>query len=203
MTTSCFVFSSGDFLCQRYIEKKTGDDYSYTRTLRQALFGTFMVAPTLHLWHSRIIPAVTKPFQSRFKQIAVSYVLGEGLLSPYFLVVALFYYGYTKNFDFEEGRVNMTEKFFSTVLRSFQFWGVVSLFTYSVVPIIYRPVFSNCFSIAWQAYLSHVANAQRKAELMEELPSAEPYPSNIATIEAIEHLQLSQNQLLGSLLPPN
>jgi len=88
----------------------------------------------------------------------------------------------------------LNEKFFTTLLRSFQFWGIVSMFTYSIVPIIYRPVWTNCFSIAWQAYLSHVANAQRTTELLEELEDIDPYPSNIAEIEAIEHLQL------GSLL---
>lgn len=191
MATSFFVFSSGDFICQRYIEKRSAQHYDYTRTFRQAVFGTLMVAPTLHIWHSKMIPVIIKPFQSRFKQVAVSYALGEGLLSPYFLMIALFYYGYTKKFDFEEGRANLNEKFLTTLLRSFQFWGIVSMFTYSIVPIIYRPVWTNCFSIAWQAYLSHVANAQRTTEHLEELEDIDPYPSNIAEIEAIEHLQLA------------
>jgi len=164
MATSCFIFSASDFVCQRYVEKKDFKDYSYARTFRQAMLATLFFAPTLHVWHSKLIPFVTKSIKSKFRTIATSYVLGEGLLSPYCLTSALFLFEYLRSHDVNSGVKNVQEKFWPTLMRSYQFWGIISLFTYSVIPIHVRPVFTNCWSFLWQIYMSNVSNSNIQIE---------------------------------------
>jgi len=161
MATSCFIFTISDYVCQTYIEKKTSADYNYVRTFRQAMFGTLFVSPSLHVWHSHFIPAVTRPLKTRFATVATSVALGETLLSSYFLSSVLFFYDFMASHSFESGKRNVQEKFWPTFLRSFQYWSGVSLMTYSIIPIHFRPVFSNCFSFAWQIYMSYIANLKQ------------------------------------------
>jgi len=168
MATSCFIFTTSDFICQRFVEKKTSEDYSYLRTFRQAMFGTLYGAPILHLWHSKFIPRATSFFKNKFQKVAASYALGEGVFSPYSLAVALFSFELLNSYRVENATRNVKEKFWPTLFRSFQFWGVISLFTYSVVPIYFRPVWTNCWSLTWQIYLSFIANFKQDSVILED-----------------------------------
>ena len=199
MLTSCLVFGTSDVICQIGIEKKTMQDYSPLRTFRQAMIGTFFVAPTLHLWHSYAIPFATRSLRSKVKIMATSYLLGEGVLSPYFLSTTLFFYEYLGTWDLNETIEGVKEKFIPTLIKSFQFWGVVSLFTYSIVPPIFRPVFSNCFSLIWQIYLSYIANLKHEHH---ELETLEPYPLNLAELSVSDAQIVSQSALLKNLMGP-
>jgi len=168
MATSCFIFGASDFICQRFVEKKPAEEYSYSRTLRQAMFGTLYAAPILHLWHSKVIPRATSTLKGQFQKVAASYALGEGVFSPYSLAVVLFAYEFMNNYRVDDATRNVKEKFWPTLCRSFQFWGVISLFTYSIVPIYFRPVWTNCWSLSWQVYLSFIANFKNTAFIVED-----------------------------------
>jgi len=188
MATTSFIYFAGDFICQKFIEKKTLENYHYERTFKQTLVGTFFVAPILHNWHSRIIPLITKPLTSRFKVIAVSYMLGEGVLSPFFLASILFLYEYIKTYDAGAGKRNVKEKFLPTLVRAYQFWGGISLFTYSIVPLCFRPVFTSCWSLLWNIYVSKVANSNSGSAPQENIHMIERSQDHSSVLDIIEDM---------------
>lgn len=158
MLTAGTTYFIADNICQRYIEKKETKNYSLDRSLRQASVGCFFAAPSLHLWHSSILPKIIKPISGRFKAVCLAVFLNESVLASYFICCLLFSFEALKHLDPKAGVRNVKEKFSSAIVTSVKFWTGISFINYGLIPVHLRPVFVSCWSIVWQSYLSYVSN---------------------------------------------
>jgi len=158
MATAGFTYFLADCICQGYIEKKTKEDYCGTRALRQGAVGAFFAAPSLHVWHSNLLPKVVKYCRGNVSRVAVSVLLNETLFATYFISFLLFSFEALKKRSVDEGVQNVQDKFVPAFGASVKFWPWISLINYSVVPIHLRPVFVSCWSVVWQSYLSYLSN---------------------------------------------
>jgi len=165
------IYFTADVLCQTLVEGKRYRNYSSGRTLRHCVNGAFFVAPTLHVWHSKVIPALTFGFKNRYKRILAAYLLGELVFAPLFIASLLFLYEADRAKSTDAGFQNVKEKFKPTLIAYYKHWTLVSLLTYSVVPIPYRPIFTSLYGINWQMYISQVAGKK----------VASPSPSTTST----------------------
>jgi len=158
MATAGFTYFLADCICQGYIEKKSSEDYCVTRAIRQGSVGAFFAAPSLHVWHSNILPKVVKYCTRNVTRVAVSVVLNETIFATYFISFLLFTFEALKTKSVEAGTQNVQDKFSNAFTSSLKFWPMISLINYSFVPIHLRPVFVSCWSVLWQSYLSYISN---------------------------------------------
>jgi hypothetical protein len=158
MTTAGTTYFIADNICQLLIEKKSKQDYSYIRSCRQSAVGALFAAPSLHLWHSTILPSIVKPIVGKLKVVALAVFLNETVLASYFVCCLLFSFEALKKMDPKAGVDNVREKFSSAIVKSMKFWTGISVINYGLVPIPFRPVFVSCWSIVWQSYLSYISN---------------------------------------------
>jgi len=158
MLTAGTTYFIADNICQRKIEKKDAVKYSLERSLRQAAVGCFFAAPSLHIWHSSILPKLIKPISGRFKAVALAVFLNESLLGSYFICSLLFAFEALKKRDPKAGVENVKQKFGTAMVTSVKFWTGISFINYGLMPVHLRPVFVSCWSIVWQSYLSYMSN---------------------------------------------
>jgi hypothetical protein len=158
MATAGTTYFIADNICQRLIEKKSPEEYSLTRSLRQAAVGALFAAPSLHIWHSGLLPKIIKPISSKMKGVLVAVFLNETVLASYFIACLLFSFEALKTLDPQAGVKNVKEKFGSAIVTSMKFWTGISFINYGLLPVHLRPVFVSCWSVVWQSYLSYVSN---------------------------------------------
>ncbi len=158
MATTGVTYFLADYICQSQIEKKQSDDYCIFRSIRQGSVGAFFAAPSLHLWHSVVLPKLVKGCTKNVTRIACSVVLNETLFATYFISFLLFSFETLKTRSLGGGAQNVQEKFVPAFSASIKFWTWISLINYSFIPIHLRPVFVSCWSVVWQSYLSYLSN---------------------------------------------
>lgn len=156
MATAGFTYFLADCICQKYIEKNENKDHE--RSIRQASVGAFFAAPSLHVWHSKILPRIVKHCTKNYTRVLVSVFLNESILAGYFISCLLFSFESLKHRSFEAGIHNVQDKFLPALETSVKFWTGISFINYGFVPIHLRPVFVSCWSIVWQSYLSYISN---------------------------------------------
>jgi len=170
MATAGFTYCLADYICQSHIEKKPTEDYSIERSLNQASVGAFFAAPSLHVWHSLILPKIVKFCTKNISRVLVSVFLNETVLAGYFVSCLLFSFESLRKKSLEAGAENVKEKFLPAIESSMKFWTGISFVNYGLVPIHLRPVFVSCWSVVWQSYLSYLSNNQLKIESQEIIP---------------------------------
>jgi len=158
MATAGFTYFLADCIAQKKIEKKSSDDYSLSRSARQSAVGAFFAAPSLHVWHSLILPKIVKHCTRNVTRVCVSVFLNESILAAYFISFLLFSFEGLKKMSIEAGAQNVQDKFLPALETSVKFWTGISFINYGLVPIQFRPVFVSCWSIVWQSYLSYLSN---------------------------------------------
>jgi len=158
MATAGVTYFLADNICQRFIEKKSKHSYSLDRSCRQGAIGALFAAPSLHIWHSSILPKVIKPIAGRFKPILLAVLLNETVLATYFISFLLFSFEAVKKGNIRAGVENVKTKFSTAIVTSMKFWTGISFINYGFIPIHLRPIYVNCWSVVWQSYLSYVAN---------------------------------------------
>jgi len=162
MLTTGTTYFLGDCVCQNLIEDKSAREKSMTRSLKQGAVGMFFAGPSLHIWHSNILPKLVKPFTGRLSYLVAAVVFNELIIGSYFVASLLFAFEALKKRDINAGIQNMKEKFPSAILMSIKFWTGVSILNFGFMPVHFRPVFVSCWSIVWQSYLSYVSNNRLK-----------------------------------------
>ncbi len=176
MATAGFTYFLADSICQNYIEKKNHvepHEHSYERSLRQASVGAFFAAPSLHVWHSLILPKIVAGCTRNVTRVLISVFLNETILAGYFVSCLLFSFEALKMQSVEAGAQNVKDKFAPAIESSVKFWTGISFVNYALVPVHLRPVFVSCWSIVWQSYLSYVSNNQNSTGLLSALAGDE------------------------------
>jgi len=158
MLTAGFTYFVADCIAQKKIEKKDSENYSLARSARQSAVGAFFAAPSLHVWHSLILPKIVKSCSKNVTRVMVSVFLNESILAAYFISCLLFSFEALKKMSIEAGTQNVKDKFVPALETSVKFWTGISFINYGLVPIQFRPVFVSCWSIVWQSYLSYLSN---------------------------------------------
>ena len=153
----------GDVVCQMYMEQQNSDTYDFKRSIRQALVGAFFAGPTLHLWHTLGIPRLNRYFPNRIPRVLASVFLHAAVLDAYLALCLLFLFESLRTWSVEAGIRNVKNKFVTAYVNSLKFWTGLSFISYGVVPVHFRPIFANVWTIAWQSYLSYVSNNKAKS----------------------------------------
>ena len=166
--TSGIISGSGDLLCQ-YLNNSDNvvRDYDWTRSLRFAILGSLLVAPSVHVWYGFLMTRI--PEQS-VKAIAKRLFCDQGLFAPLFLptfvscltVLEHVSGGINKNSlqladdnsDFGSHLKTRLHEAPESIVVGWKIWVPSMTVMFAFVPSKYQVLYSNCVGFIWNAYLS-------------------------------------------------
>jgi protein Mpv17 len=131
-------------------------NFEWSRTLTLAAVGLCYSGPINHLW-----------FQSLERLIRIQHQAGAALSKLFidqlfFAPVAISGYFVTRGLfegkSLADIQKRLQNKLIDATLAAWQFWPVVNLISFSVVPVMYRVLFGNISAIFWNARLSSISS---------------------------------------------
>lgn len=178
--TAAFFQSLSDALTQRLTtgpcsERKGYYDFSHNwkRTRQALLTGLLWSGPVGHCWFpllERIVATLfaTQSFDSPVLRLLVKIVLDALLFSPFtivgYLVVSTIVSSPTKkgsgstNWRLQQASTAVKTKFWPVLTAAWRFWPIVNAVSFACVPIHFRVLYSNVWSLVWTGYMSYVNN---------------------------------------------
>mmetsp|Transcript_24725 Transcript_24725/g.36253 ORF Transcript_24725/g.36253 Transcript_24725/m.36253 type:complete len:341 (-) Transcript_24725:145-1167(-) len=163
--TASIIFGLSDWTAQK-LEGKDDDDegakMNWTRIISASLVGLLYFGPAAHGWYETIFRLLPK--QSLISTLQKA-ALGQLLFGPSFTCV-FFATSLMQSGEFTLG--TWFKKIKSDLPGAWAaglgFWPLVDLFSYSVLPSRWIPLFVNVCSYVWTIYLSFIANKRAEAE---------------------------------------
>jgi len=168
MITSGIISGFGDMLCQKFAEKKSAQDYSYTRTLRQSSVACLYSAPIWHKWFGTVLPWIIRPIKFIPARILTSALLENTIMGGFSMATSLFLLESLKSGNANTAIDNVQEKFAPIMTNAVKFWSVISLINHTFVPVHLKVLVNNVTGIVWQSYVSHMVNAGTPCNVSEQ-----------------------------------
>jgi len=151
----------GDVICQKLIEKKSWEDYSFKRTLRQCSVSLLYNAPMGHVWFGKVLPKIVKPIEKKPLRVLASVILDNTFYASYIIATGVFFLELLKTGSVEASVENVQKKFMKIWMNSVGFWTSMSLIGHSFVPQPFKVLFGNTCGVVWQVYMSYMVNAAK------------------------------------------
>ncbi|KAL9648444.1 hypothetical protein ABK040_014064 [Willaertia magna] len=171
--SACFLYATGDFMCQIIEKKKFTLDLDYKRIFRMAMYGTFVFAPISHLWYLNLDKRIIVTKRNKFKQISKKVLLDEFVFTPivllaFFSTLTTFEHlmnKYEKKKNEEEIKTidndlfykithKLKDDYVNTFLVDMAVWPPLQYFNFYFIPGVYRVLYINVCCIFWNAFLS-------------------------------------------------
>jgi len=155
------IASVGDVAAQLF-EHRTWKDASHTeeerwsldarRTLQLGLIRSAIIAPFISFWY----PFLARTFQRTVSKIAFDQAFGSPLVIG--VVFAANEILSSGSFSF----LTFSDKFLKDGCSAWklgvQYWPLVHIVTFGILPVRHQPLFAHAASVPWNAVLSHYAN---------------------------------------------
>ncbi|KAF4975593.1 hypothetical protein FZEAL_7646 [Fusarium zealandicum] len=157
VVTAIVIFIFGDLSAQ-YV---SGDEYDPARTVRNAVIGAAAAIPN-YKWF--IFLSHNFNYSSKLLSLAVKIVVSQTCFTPLFNT---FFFGSQAVLSGEnlQGTIERVKDTVPTsIVNSLKLWPAVTAFSFSFLPLDYRPLFHGVVAVGWQTYLSFL---NKEAELKE------------------------------------
>ncbi len=163
LTAGC-IFTASDVAAQSIAPSDTGRDW--TRTAVSGLVGLLYFGPAAHAWYEVVVGW----FPDRtIRSTLTKAALGQMAFGPVFTCV--FFAATLLSTRGLQGLgqwpAKVRQDLLPTQLAGCGYWPFVDLISFSVVPLIYIPLFVNFCSFIWTIFLSLKANRGLKADKSE------------------------------------
>ncbi|CUM68013.1 uncharacterized protein PRCAT00005728001 [Priceomyces carsonii] len=178
--TTGFLFGSGDYLAQVFFSQE-GKRYDYARTSRAAVFGTFIFSPIGDKWY-KLLSRVKNPFIKENTSIhpklisilnAMIPVAMDQLIFAPFIGIPLYYTSMSvlefNGSPLETAKIKLTRSWWDTLKTNWVIWPGFQLVNFIVVPVNFRLLVVNLFSISWNCYLSYVFNHREEGHILNQV----------------------------------
>ena len=183
--SSGLISGSGDILCQSIIAKKKQQStnnikFDWLRTLRFTILGSFLVAPTVHLWYGMLMNRIPGTSVSAItKRLFCDQGLFAPLFTPTFVSLLTVLEHVSSPFEQtnveddvnKNGSSNASEDLYTpdlythlvdrlkndvpdAILVGWSIWIPSMAVMFAVVPGKFQVLYSNCVGFVWNAYLS-------------------------------------------------
>lgn len=158
--TSSLLWGSGDFIAQKIkIKTKTKKRhiYDWNRTLVNALFGGFYVAPLGYHWYSYLDKSVCHVFERNTSTFICAKVFLETVLWNPCITVGYFF---TINFAlFQKNFKNILNDDFRRALTTeTMYWPLIDTINFKYIPVHRNLLFMNIASLVDTILLSCIVN---------------------------------------------
>lgn len=187
--TSGFISGSGDLLCQYIVSKKKDEErenqentplseesFDWTRTLRFTILGSFLVAPTVHVWYGHLMSSIPG---TSISAVVKRLFFDQGLFAPLFTstfiscltvlehvspsdrsdrdieqTVDNSIHTHANNDLFTHVKTRLINDGPDAILVGWSMWIPSMAFMFAFVPGKFQVLFSNGVGFVWNAYLS-------------------------------------------------
>jgi hypothetical protein len=170
-TTAATLMSISDILCQTYEQRQDAsvDDHTsnlnWQRTFHVGVTGLTFSGPISHYWYGlleRLVHMINATLTSHVQlndmtDLALKLLLDAVLFSP---VAVAGYFLWRSVLERSNIRRKLHQKWWSALQASWSFWPLANIFNFGMVPLPYRVLYNNGFSLLWNAYLSNL-NAKK------------------------------------------
>lgn len=163
-----FLFTLGDIIAQRFIERNESHDL--IRTGRFVLFGGVVAGPLLSTWygflHRRVV--LRNPFLGLCARVA----LDQLCFTPVFISTFFLGMGTLEGKDLNGLRSKLSESFATTLVANWKLWVPFQFVNFYITPPQYRLLAVNVTATGWNSFLSYTnsrANARVEKEKIEKL----------------------------------
>ncbi|OEU19401.1 hypothetical protein FRACYDRAFT_181818 [Fragilariopsis cylindrus CCMP1102] len=176
--SSALIAASGDIICQVIDNGSTTAAYWY-RTGRFFLIGAFWVAPATHVWYgflsTRLLAGAATP-----KRILQRLLIDQFGAAPIFCPTFM---GLLWLLEGQQPSVVVTELIDATptlLISNWTLWFPAMAVMFSVVPLKFQVLYSNCVGLIWSVYLSY-ASTRLTTRLKQSSDSATATPSSLSS----------------------
>lgn len=164
--TTGFLFGSGDYLAQTLYS--SSDKYDYKRTARAVFYGSIIFAPIGDKWY-KFLHKLNFPFpKAKIPPRAIKVLntltkvgVDQLVFAP-FIGIPLYYSVMSileiNNNPLQVAREKLHAHWFHTLKTNWIVWPTFQLFNFALIPVQFRLLAVNVFSIGWNCYLSSILN---------------------------------------------
>ena len=161
--TSGVIAASGDVLCQTLSYDLQRTRFDWVRSTRFAILGSFLVAPTVHIWYGFLMTRI--PGNS-FKAIGQRLFCDQGLFAPLFTPTFISCLTILEHLSEDKDVADDMNKQFASHLKErirespeaiymgWKIWVPSMAVMFAIVPCKYQVLYSNCVGFIWNGYLS-------------------------------------------------
>jgi Mpv17 / PMP22 family len=206
MVSSGVIAASGDALCQSWFPKSTvaaGEDeadasdgvqepgqpkippdddgrslppWDWMRTGRFGILGTFLVAPTVHVWYNQLhrwtsnLSISSSPWRLLASRVAIDQLLFAPAFTAVWLVaLRILEQGHPKHIEWEALRASVPD----IVVANWALWVPAQLVNFAMVPLKFQVLYSNVVALAWNVYLSYTTSTSNRTSPSRNLSTLE------------------------------
>ncbi|WIA31996.1 hypothetical protein OEZ86_002850 [Tetradesmus obliquus] len=147
--TSACVASLSDVIAQRLI----GTKYSLTRTIKMALWGLLIGAPSAHFWHmylQRWFAGKAETLQTVLQKVALDQLTFGPLYNLAFMAYTSMVVNGMPAAAFQR---RFSREYPALQVNGWRVWSVVSLINYRFVPLQFRVLFANIVALFWGVFV--------------------------------------------------
>mmetsp|Transcript_8840 Transcript_8840/g.9950 ORF Transcript_8840/g.9950 Transcript_8840/m.9950 type:complete len:194 (+) Transcript_8840:39-620(+) len=168
MLTSGFMFACGDLICQVFLNgRKDGSrpKVDWRRFTKMVLIGTFVLAPTLHVWYGYVAAAFTAKFPklSALQKALAAMVIDQTVFTIPFSFVLLFVINFLDHFNAKKSLKDVLDILPNYLVKNWMVWAPATLINFAVIPEPKQVLFSNLVGFVWNIYVSYISNKASKS----------------------------------------
>jgi Mpv17 / PMP22 family len=134
--------------------------WDWMRTGRFGILGTFLVAPTVHVWYNHLhrwtsnLSISSSPWRLLASRVAIDQLLFAPAFTVVWLVaLRMLEQGYHQ-IEWESLRASVPD----IVVANWALWVPAQLVNFAVVPLKFQVLYSNVVALAWNVYLSYTTS---------------------------------------------
>lgn len=163
--------------------------YEFGRAARLMGYSAVVGTPMCHYWFNFLESSVLPTDPTCPLAVFVKVGADQMLMTPVGMVL---FFVAMKLMEGRPGDVRGTldSKLRPSLLANWTVWPLAQLFNFTLVPPAQRILYVNLISIAWTAYMSHIANDPADAAVAD-VPEAVPVPATAAGAAATRPQQRS------------
>lgn len=154
--------------------------WDWSRTGRFGILGTFLVAPTVHVWYNHLhrwtsnLSIASSPWRLLMSRVAIDQMLFAPAFTAVWLVALRFLEG-QRPIEWDSLKASVPE----VVVANWALWVPAQFVNFAMVPLKFQVLYSNVVALVWNVYLSYTTSrnhpsASRELATSSSSRSSEP-----------------------------
>ncbi|XP_026481156.1 protein Mpv17 [Ctenocephalides felis] len=152
------IMGVGDFIAQKFLEKKPFSQYEISRTLGFCFVGATVVAPWLTVWY-RTLHRIVKP--SKFAPLQ-KMLMDQILMAPNFTFAIVTSLNLVTGKSFHQAIAETKTTYVDIMKANYCLWPFAQLVNFYMMPLNYQVLFVQVVSVGWNSYISYKTQAKHE-----------------------------------------
>ncbi|KAE9551972.1 hypothetical protein FO519_004824 [Halicephalobus sp. NKZ332] len=152
MISSGVIGATGDIVCQLGVEKRSRDNYDFSRTGRFFLLTSCFITPILSRW----MIFLEKRIHGSPKLVPLKRVLvDQACFAPVFSASIIYNLHFFETFSTSKSWEFLKRNYWEIYKHSILYWPFVQIVNFYFVPLNFRVVLIQIAALAWNTFLSY------------------------------------------------